>query len=211
MEFRPKIKICGITNIADALAAVKDGADFIGLNFYRKSPRYVDLVVAAEIVQELSDKAQIVGVFVNEAGASICEIARSLSLDAIQLHGDESFEFAEYISRAAKVPVIRAIRLSPNEMISNLRVPQGGYLLLDAFADGVYGGSGRTIDWNLARSISSNFGNVFLAGGLTPENVQSAIKTARPFAVDVCSSIECSPGKKDHQKMKQFIEAVKLG
>lgn len=211
MVHRPKIKICGITNIADAAAAVKDGADFIGLNFYRKSPRYVDFGVAAGIVKALSPKAQIVGVFVNEAGASICEIARLLSLDAIQLHGDESFEFAEYIARAANVPVIRAVRLSPNETISNLCVSPGGYLLLDAFAEGVYGGSGRTIDWDLARNISSHFGNVFLAGGLTPENVRSAIKTVRPFAVDVCSSIECSPGKKDHHKMKQFIEAVKLG
>lgn len=211
MPYQPKIKICGITNIADARAAVESGADFIGLNFYRKSPRYIDVVEAAKIVRSLKQSVKIVGVFVNERADIVCETARSLAIDAIQLHGDETLEFAASVAKAADITLIKAVRIGPNSQAPGLPLQPFGYFLLDALADGVYGGSGLTIDWRIARDVSLHHKNIFLAGGLTPDNVKNAIEIVHPFAVDVCSSIECLPGKKDHQKMKQFIEAVKLG
>ena len=202
-----RVKICGITNWVDARRAVGAGADFLGFNFYAPSPRYITPAKARRIVQRLPKGASSVGVFVNETEENMLEIVRSVGLDCLQLHGDESPAMIERLSRS--LPIIKAIRVRRPFRASRLqRFRRAKALLLDGFDGGFYGGTGRTFDWHVARRAKI-YGRVFLSGGLTPENVAEAIRVARPYAVDVCSGVEAKPGKKDPVRMKTFMHAVK--
>jgi len=201
-----KVKICGITNWTDARRAVDAGVDFLGFNFYRKSPRYVAPGRACKIVRRLPKRVAAVGVFVNEREEKILRIARAVGLDYLQLHGEETPESASRLARF--FPVIKAARVgngfAPAQLTKFRRVRA---VLLDGFKAGVHGGTGKTFDWKIARSAGSHR-RIFVAGGLAPENVARAVRAARPYAVDVCSGVESRPGKKDPAKLDALMRAV---
>jgi len=201
-----KVKICGITNWADAKQAVDAGADFLGFNFYAKSPRYIAPAKARRIVRRLPKSVSAVGVFVNENEEKMVDTARAVGLTALQLHGDESP--AEVARLRRILPVIKAIRAGKSFRPAQLaKFRRASAILLDGFDRRLRGGTGRTVDWRLARR-ANRYGRVFLAGGLTPENISEAIRAASPFAVDVCSGVEAKPGKKDPKRVREFMSAV---
>ena len=202
-----KIKICGITNYKDAQNAIDLGADFLGFNFYSKSPRYVNKYLAKFLINEIDKKILKVGVFVNEDINKINEIVNSCNLDLIQLSGNESIQYLNTLKKSTNKKIINAIRIKNGLNIKKLNAFDSDYIMLDSFKEGFYGGTGESFDLNLIKNVNNK--KLFLAGGLNDINVNEAIKKLNPFAVDVCSSIESSPGKKDFNKMKTFIEAVK--
>jgi phosphoribosylanthranilate isomerase len=193
----------------DARTAVENGADFLGFNFYRKSPRYVAPAVAARIVKRLAKRVKAVGVFVNEPEADVLRIARQVKLHQLQLHGNESPETVKRLRR--EFPVVKAIRVRGNGLTSQLKgFAKADALLLDGFDGKQHGGTGKTFDWNVLRRAALRQ-NVFLAGGLTAENVAEAIRVGRPYAVDVCGGVESRPGKKDAKRLAAFLRAAKSG
>jgi phosphoribosylanthranilate isomerase len=201
------VKICGITNATDARRAVEAGADFLGFNFYPKSPRYIEPTKARRIARRLPTKVSVVGVFVNESEKTMLEIARTVGLDFLQLHGDESPEMVSRLKRT--LPVIKAIRVKkPFRQADLARFGRSDVLLLDGFDKRQRGGTGKTFAWDIARR-ANRYGKIFLAGGLRPENIADAIRAAKPYAVDVCSGVEMEPGKKDPARLKALMEAVK--
>jgi phosphoribosylanthranilate isomerase len=204
-----KIKICGITNADDALAAVEAGADALGFVCYRKSPRYVEAEIIKRIVAGLPPFVLPVGVFVNEEMQTVRDLMDSCGLVLAQLHGDETASYCESLGR----PVIRAIRLRNRGTLLHLAEYKGragvrGFVV-EAFSEETYGGTGQVADWSLAVE-AANTAPIFLAGGLTPENVHEAILKVRPYGVDVSSGVEAGPGKKDHEKIRAFIRAARL-
>jgi phosphoribosylanthranilate isomerase len=202
-----KVKICGITNWSDARGAVEAGADFLGFNFYRESSRYIAPVAARRIVQRLPEKVASVGVFVNEAEPQMLAIARRVGLDYVQLHGDET---AEVVSRMRRsIRVIKAIRVRESFHVAELANFKGASsILLDGFDAQLRGGTGKSFNLKLAKSAGRKR-QIFLAGGLTPENAAEAVSAARPFAIDVCSGVESRPGKKDVARMRALVAAVR--
>lgn len=201
-----KIKICGITNLDDALAAAELGADALGFNFFRESPRYVSPEKAAEIIYQLPPFTTAVGVFVNETEDRVREIQK-VGITVLQFHGDETPEFCERFEGR----VMKAFQIKDAESLHSIVHYPVSAVLLDAHKEGLRGGTGTTFDWNLAKQVASAK-RVVLAGGLTPENVAQAIKTVRPYAVDVAGGVEKGKGIKDFEKMKKFIqEARKAG
>lgn len=201
-----RVKICGVTNLQDALLAAELGADAIGLNFFEKSPRCVTPFVAANIVRKLPPFVSPIGIFVNWKPAPILALAEALRLAAVQLHGDESPELAAQIAR--RIPVIKAFRLgkeTPLPPFSKFKTSSA--FLLDAATRGEFGGTGQRTDWNRARSAVKSH-RIVLAGGLTPENVEEAIRTVRPYAVDVASGVESRSSKKDPSKLRAFFTAI---
>ena len=202
-----KVKICGITNWLDARRAVEAGADFLGFNFYPPSPRYIAPAKARRIVQRLPKEISAVGVFVNESEDTILDIASTVGFVHLQLHGDESPATVARLSRI--FPVMKAIRVRKSFRPAQLaRFKDAQALLLDGFDAHHWGGTGKTFDWRLV-SRKKGDARIFLAGGITPENVGDAIRTAKPYAIDVCSGVESKPGKKDPQRMKAFMQAVR--
>jgi phosphoribosylanthranilate isomerase len=203
-----KVKICGITNWVDARRAVAEGAELLGFNFYAGSPRYVEPAKAKRIVSRLPKQTLVVGVFVNESEQKMLEIARAVGLDALQLHGDETPAMVARLKRS--FPVIKAIRVKASAAGTGQmgRFKQATALLLDGFDGRQRGGTGKTFDWEIARRAKKH-GRIFLAGGLTPENVGAAIRAARPYAVDICSGVEARPGKKDPARMKNLMRAAR--
>lgn len=201
-----KVKICGITNWADAQKSVKAGADFLGFNFYRKSPRYITPVAAARIIKRLPKGIKTVGVFVNATEESILKTAEVAGFHQIQLHGEESAEMVERLRR--DFPVIKALRVDGKIEASLSDFANADALLLDAVNGKQFGGTGKTFDWNAIRGAGVKT-KLFLAGGLTPENVAEAIRIAEPYAVDVCSGVEMRPGKKDSKRVTAFMRAVR--
>jgi phosphoribosylanthranilate isomerase len=202
-----KVKICGITNLKDARQAVKAGADFLGFNFYPRSPRFVTPRTARRILRRLPKKIASVGVFVNQREAEMLKIACQVGLDYIQLHGEESPAAIAQLAR--NLPVIKAVRVRDSFRATELvRYKRVSAFLLDGFDRRRRGGSGKTFRWNLALR-ARRAGHIFLAGGLTPENVTQAIRSARPYAVDVCSGVEARPGKKDPALVLNFMRAVR--
>jgi len=200
-----RVKICGVTTVNDALVCAEAGADAIGLNFWSRSQRSIDLARAAEISRALPAGVMKVGVFVDAARDEIVRAIAGARLDAIQLHGDETPEDC----RGFAVKVIKAIRVppageSPAGIADRYRVD---YILLDADAGPEYGGSGRTFDWRLAAGVAR--GRLFLAGGLRPENVAAAVQAADPYAVDTASGVEIAPGRKDAKRVREFIDNAK--
>jgi phosphoribosylanthranilate isomerase len=196
------VKICGITGGADAEAAVEAGADWIGLNFWARSRRHVTLEQARAIVEVLPGDVRKVGVFVNAPAPHLLEIASALGLDLVQLHGDETPELARSLGR----PVLRALRVSSASDLFGLDAWPGEHVLVDAPSEG-YGGSGTAFDWGLVRGVQGK--KLILAGGLDPDNVAQAVRQVRPAGVDVASGVESSPGIKDADKMRRFVDAAK--
>jgi phosphoribosylanthranilate isomerase len=199
-----KIKICGITNLDDALYATECGADSLGFNFYKKSPRYIDPQKAAEIIAQLPPFVMPVGIFVNEHEDRIREIQHMTCMQAIQFHGDESPEFCQRFGGR----VIKAFQIKDKESLKAMAHYRVGAFLLDSYRDGMRGGTGVSFDWHLA-VVAKTFGKIILAGGLTPENVAEAVKLVQPYAVDVAGGVEKEKGMKDHAKIKKFIAEVR--
>jgi phosphoribosylanthranilate isomerase len=202
-----KVKICGITNWSDARCAVEAGADFLGFNFYSKSSRYIAPAAARRIVQRLPENVASVGVFVNEPEAEMLAIAQKVGLDYVQLHGDEGPEVVSRMRRRFRV--IKAIRVRDAFRASQLAIfKRASSILLDGFDAYLRGGTGKSFNWKLAKSAGRKR-QIFLAGGLTPENAAQAVSAARPFAIDVCSGVESRPGKKDVARMRALVAAVR--
>ena len=205
-EKQVKVKVCGMTSLKDALVAVEGGADAVGFIFYKKSPRSVTMKTVREIVLELPPFVDTVGVFVDETAEQINKIADYCNLDIIQLHGDESPTFCRKIRRK----VIKAFRIKDMQSVKKLSSFQVSGFLLDTFSENLHGGTGKVFDWNLALP-AKKFGPVIMAGGLTPNNVQQAVRQIRPYGVDVCSGVESEPGIKDHKKVRAFLNNAKAG
>lgn len=195
-----KVKICGITCVEDALHAAACGADALGLVFYAKSPRVVSRERARQIVAVLPPLVTTVGLFVNEAPGTIREVVDYCGLDLIQLHGDELPEQCLYPPRR----VLKALRIKGEQSLVGLDAYHVSALLLDAWRPDSYGGTGALCDWQLAARVARER-RVLLAGGLTAENVDEAIRLVRPYGVDVSSGVECAPGRKDPERVEAFI------
>lgn len=200
-----KIKICGIKTVTDALAAMDAGADLIGFNFYRKSPRYVEVGMCRNIMSVVRQIGRVtcVGVFVNASVAEIYATMQTLGLSLAQLHGDETPEMLSALDGKA----FKAFRGIP-ENINGFERNDAPAFLVDAAVKGVYGGSGVTADWSAAAELAKQY-PLLLAGGLTPGNVADAVRQVRPWGVDVASGVESTPGEKDAKKMKAFVGAVR--
>lgn len=204
---RTRVKICGITRLEDARSAVGLGADAIGLVFYPPSPRAVTPETAAAIVESLPPFVSVVGLFVDEARSRIAEILKTVPLDLLQFHGEESPEQCAGHGR----PWIKAIRMHESvDLVSVMHEYAGGAgLLLDTYQAGVPGGTGVTFDWDrIPRELASN---IILAGGLNPQNVEQAIRQVHPYAVDVSGGVEAAKGIKDADKLAAFIAGVNRG
>ncbi len=202
---RTRIKICGITCLEDALTASELGVDAVGFVFYDKSPRYVEPAKAAAIIRQLPPFVSAVGLFVNPSQDYIAQILQSVPLGVIQLHGDETPEFCE----AQRRRVLKAIHISDADDLKRAEA-YNCPLLLDAKAPaGVYGGAGRTFDWSLLKHFNHAY-PVSLAGGLNMNNVAEAMAVRSWFALDVSSGVEQSPGIKQTEKMRAFVNAVNL-
>ncbi|MGB2624478.1 MAG: phosphoribosylanthranilate isomerase [Candidatus Acidiferrum sp.] len=201
------VKICGITNWPDASAACDAGANMLGFNFYDKSLRRISTVEAATMRAKLPSGVQAVGLFVNAKPAEIASLHAFVRFTAAQLHGDETPAIVSEVSRT--VPVIKAFRVAADFPLSTLDKYLDAFaFLLDGSRAGQFGGTGTNADWNVARRATAAH-RIILAGGLTPENVGAAIRSVRPYAVDVASGVESKPGKKDHARLKEFIEEVR--
>jgi phosphoribosylanthranilate isomerase len=204
-----RVKICGITNAADALAAIDVGANLLGFNFYSKSPRHITEAEAAKIRPQLPKKVDAVGIFVNAPPADVAALCKLLKLDAVQLHGDESPKTVAEVARS--IPVYKAFRVEPDFPLGTLdEYPEAFAFLFDAAYTGQYGGTGRTTDWDVARRAAVGR-RIILAGGLKVENVAAAVRIVRPYGIDVASGVESKPGKKDHGRMREFIEELRRG
>jgi phosphoribosylanthranilate isomerase len=203
-----RVKICGITNWADAAVSLEAGANALGFNFYPASPRYIPPSHARMIVSRMPPGVDAVGVFVNAPFAAAHEIGLAVDLDVFQLHGDETPDAVSEFSESW--PLIKAFRVSPEFHAAQLESyrPHTDFFLLDGFSHDARGGTGNSFDWSVARE-AKQYGRIFLSGGLTPENVGDAVRQVRPFAVDVCSGVEASPGKKDAARVREFIRTVK--
>lgn len=201
-----RVKICGVTNAVDAALAVHYGADLIGLNFYPLSPRCVDVETARAIRLAISARVLCVGVFVNAERGYIMDCIEQISLDLVQFHGDEE---AEALS-GWHCGTIKALRIPPDGPLPDLAQIPTDYLLLDTYKAGRYGGTGETFGWErVLPAIALHAERVILAGGLSPENVASAVRMVRPWAVDVASGVEAAPRQKDPEKMRAFIANAK--
>jgi phosphoribosylanthranilate isomerase len=201
-----RVKICGITNWADAKVCVDAGASALGFNFYAASLRSVSPAAAWEIIRRLPPFVEAIGVFVNWQPEAVSSLARALHLHVAQLHGDESASDVETLAR--QMTVIKAVQVKSGFRPESLKkFSAASAILLDGFRAGMHGGTGATVDWKLAARCTSH-ANIILAGGLTRENVGDAISIARPYAVDVASGVESKPGKKDARLVREFMSAV---
>ncbi|HLL14163.1 MAG TPA: phosphoribosylanthranilate isomerase [Pyrinomonadaceae bacterium] len=202
-----KVKVCGITSQADALEAVEAGADALGFNFYAGSPRYIAPEEARRIIARLPPSVLCVGVFVNEDNAAdVSRTAEQSGVSAVQLHGDES---PEYCAELGGHEVIKALRVGKDFAPEEAARYPARSVLLDAYNARARGGTGETFDWTLARLTREVVAQLYLAGGLTPENVGEAIAVVAPYAVDVCSGVELAPGRKDAARVRAFVAAVR--
>ena len=199
-----RVKICGITSAEDAITAVEAGADAIGLVFYEKSPRHISTGQASEIVRIIPPFIQVVGLFVNAEVGTVNATADLCRLDLVQLHGDETPEYCSQVNRR----VIKAFRIKGDGIPETMKDYQVNGNLLDAWSPLAYGGTGSVFNWNTARE-AKKFGCLILAGGLTSDNVLSAIEIVKPYAVDVSSGVESNPGRKDPDKIRDFIKIAK--
>ena len=207
MQTRIQIKICGVTNANDARACVELGADMIGFNFYRKSPRYIDPAIARRIVDALPPRISAVGVFVDAHPAEICEIAQIAGIRCVQLHGNATPESCSELAHEFRV--IRALSTGAQFEPEHTAAFPHCDVLIDAYHPVLKGGTGQTCDWSAARAAARYARCLILSGGLSSDNVGRAIAAVKPYAVDVCSGIESSPGVKDHRALEQFVSAAR--
>ncbi len=205
------VKICGITNVEDALLAAGFGADSLGFNFYTPSPRYLTPDAAGEMIRQLPANIQKVGVFVDHGLDEIIDIVKISGLDAIQLHGDETRDFVAEVRRRTGSITIKAVAVTPHFQLSDVLSYQADAILVDRYSTTERGGTGQVTDWEVAKTIATTGCKLYLAGGLTPENVADGINAVKPFAVDACSCLEMNKGKKDPAKLRAFIEKAKRG
>ena len=202
-----KVKICGITSVSDANAAAEAGADALGFMFWDKSPRAVSLGAAAEIVRQLPPFIVKVGVFVNAEEDLVIRAIRECGLNLLQFHGDETPEYCLQFGLMS----MKAFRMRDAASLKALANYPTDAWLLDAYTPGKPGGTGERFDWDLAVEAVKLGRPIFLAGGLTPENVGEAVTRVQPYAVDVSSGVEAAPGRKDHAKVREFIAAARGG
>lgn len=198
-----KVKICGITNYDDAFAAVEMGADFLGFNFYKKSPRYIEPKKVEQIITRLPGFVETVGLFVDSPLQEIHDIASHRWLNWAQLHGDQSPEFCDELTNR-NMKVMKAIRVKTKEDIKQVENFRTDAILLDAWDAEKYGGTGKPFDWSFLNETNIDF---FLAGGINVENIDYALQLG-VYGIDICSGIESVPGKKDHKKMKQVFDKI---
>jgi len=200
-----KLKVCGVTSLEDARAAIDCGAEYLGFNFYPKSPRYIAPQSARAIIEQLPDEVVSAGVFVNEPRpADVAEILRVSGARMAQLHGDES---PGYCAAVGAERVIKALRIGDDFDARRVLDYPAAAILLDAFDAKLYGGTGKTTDWAIARD-AAKLTKIFLAGGLSPDNIIEAIRAVEPFAVDVNSGVESAPGRKDASKLRRLKEEL---
>jgi phosphoribosylanthranilate isomerase len=201
-----KVKVCGITSYEDAAMALDQGIDALGFNFFPRSPRYVSPMAARRIIERVPPLTVIVGLFVNvPQQEDVSEMARAAGVQVVQLHGDEN---PEYCRRLREWPLIKALRVGKSQTEDNLEDYPVRAFLLDSKDDVLFGGTGKSFDWNRALEVKK-VRPVILAGGLRPDNVQEAIRMVMPYAVDVCSGVESAPGKKDGRRLKEFMDEVR--
>lgn len=200
------VKICGVTNLEDALAAVEAGADALGFNFWRGSKRHVEAEAARRIVERLPGSVLAVGVFVNAEAGEVERTAREVGLGAVQLHGDESPDYCRALKGSH---VIKALRVGEAFEPEEATRYDASAVLLDAFCAAERGGTGRSFDWEVARRVRALVPRLYLAGGLTPETVAGAVRGVAPYAVDVCSGVESAPGRKDAARVRAFVSAAR--
>jgi phosphoribosylanthranilate isomerase len=202
---RTRVKICGITRVEDALAASAAGADAIGLVFYAGSPRAVSIDAAAAICRALPPFISVVGLFVNADSDAVAAVLRQVPLTLLQLHGDESADYCAQLRH----PYIKAVRMRPDTDVTAAleRYPDARALLLDTYSPDLWGGTGRVFDWSRIPARAQRC--IVLAGGLTADNVGTAIAQVRPFAVDVSGGVEAAPGIKDARRIHEFMAAVR--
>jgi len=200
-----KVKICGITNLPDGMAAVEAGADVVGFVFYEQSPRRISIEAAAGIVRELPPHVVKAGVFVNAPEELVLRAVNECGLNLLQFHGDESPEYCLGFGLMS----IKAFRIRNARSLDDLPAYKTDAWLLDAYAPDKPGGTGAQFNWDLAIEAHKWGRPIFLAGGLTPENVAQAVGRVHPYGVDVSSGVESAPGKKDHRKVREFIRAAK--
>ncbi|MGB5847363.1 MAG: phosphoribosylanthranilate isomerase [Ignavibacteriaceae bacterium] len=199
-----RIKICGITNTEDALAAESFGADAVGFIFYKKSKRYITPELAMHIINTLSPFTTKVGVFVDETFENINKISKLTGINLVQLHGNENPDILKSIS----LPIIKAFRVDDNFDYSKLNQYQEYSILLDAYSENDYGGTGNKFNWAKIPFEIKN--KIILAGGISSNNIEVIYKNINPAAVDLSSSLEITPGKKDKKKMERFFNKVKV-
>lgn len=201
------VKICGITNLEDALEAVNAGADMLGFNFYPPSPRYISPEDARRIIDKLPGDLMTIGVFVNESTPErVEEVASKTGITGVQLHGDES---PDYCSALNHRYVVKALAVGEDFAPSAVLAYDVNAILLDAKDGRLRGGTGRVVDWTIAREVRCLGPKIFLAGGLSPANVVEAIHFVDPYAVDACSALEYQPGRKDHARVRHFVKMVR--
>ena len=203
-EAKDKVKVCGMTNLEDALLAVNLGAWALGFIFYKKSPRYISPSKVQKIIQLLPPFVTSVGVFVNQKEGAVKDIAKFCGLNTLQFHGDET---PHYCQRFRDYKVIKAFRIKDGFDISGLGVFRVSAYLFDTYQENAYGGSGKTFNWDVIKDKKLN-APMILSGGLNPQNVRIAIETVKPYAVDVSSGVEKSPGKKDAALLREFFEKI---
>jgi phosphoribosylanthranilate isomerase len=200
-----KVKICGITNLADGMAAAEAGADALGFVFYDQSPRRVSVEAAAGLIRQLPPFIMKVGVFVNAPEDLVVQAIRECGLNLLQFHGDEAPDYCLQFGLMS----MKAFRIRDAASLQALLAYHTDAWLLDAYTPDKPGGTGETFNWDLALQAQGWGRPIFLAGGLTPENVADAVRCARPYAVDVSSGVEATRGRKDHAKVRAFIQAAK--
>ena len=201
-----KIKICGITNKSDAIAAAGLGIDMMGFVFYNGSKRYVEPKIARDIANELPPYMVKVGVFVDEGKEKVSEIAQTCLLDMLQFHGDESPEYCANFKESYKI--IKAFRIKDKGSLKGINDYNADFYMLDAYSSKEKGGTGEKFDWKIIENFEF-LKPIILSGGLAPDNVRDAIEKLSPYGVDVSSGVEISPGKKDVNLMKKFVENVR--
>jgi len=199
-----KVKICGITNIDDAITAAEAGADALGFVFYPESPRFIEPRRARDIIRQLPVFVTAVGVFVDESEDLIRRIIRESGVQVLQFHGSES----PVMCTRFREKVIKVIRIKDLESIAEMRMYPVGCFLLDTYHSLMKGGTGLSFDWSVAKE-AKKYGRIILSGGLTPENVREAIAEVMPYGVDISSGVEIRPGVKDHDKIRAFIDEAK--
>ena len=200
-----RIKICGITNVEDGVAAAEAGADMIGLMFYERSPRHISFATAAEVSRALSPFIVKVGVFVNPDEDTVMRAINDCGVTLLQFHGEETPGFCTQFGAMS----MKAFRIKDAASLEALPNYPTDAWLLDAYSPDAHGGTGAKFNWELAIEAKNLGRPIFLAGGLTPENVGDAVQTVQPFGVDVSSGVESAPGKKNHAKVRAFIQAVR--
>ncbi|MDO8644557.1 MAG: phosphoribosylanthranilate isomerase [bacterium] len=198
------VKVCGITNIDDALDAVEFGADALGFNFYKESPRYIDPEAALKLLEDVPPSVARVGVFVNENEQLVKDLSQALELNYLQFHGDETPYYCEQFA----TPHWKVFQLKDEKSLLLMEKYHPDAFLIDAYVQKIRGGTGVTANWDLAKKAKER-GKVILAGGLNPQNIETAIATVQPYGVDVCSGVEESPGKKNRFKLEEFLIKIK--